>query len=110
MRKILVATLMLISFTACGEANVDVADWQEDLDYYAQQMAIRHIDPFHAISRNNFEAEITRIKNSVSSKTKNEVIIEFMRLTRKIDDGHTSIPLWGSDIDSFPLELKFFGE
>lgn len=105
----LAAAWMALLLSSCGYAQDNVARWQEDIDFYAEKLIEGHIDPFHTLSQASFDDEIGRIRESVSHKVENEILIELMRLTRKINDGHTSFPLWGREFASFPLELIFFG-
>jgi hypothetical protein len=43
--------------------------------------------------------EIARIKTDIRQKNEDEILVDLMRLTRKINDGHTSFPLWGREFD-----------
>lgn len=106
----LVLGWMVLLFVSCGYAQDDVARWQEDIDFYAEKLVARHIDPFHTLSQASFNEEIAKIKASVPHRTENEILIELMRLTRKINDGHTSFPLWGREQLRFPLGVKLFGK
>lgn len=104
----LTAVLMALLLSSCGYAQDNAIRWHEDIDVYAEKLIEGHIDPFHTLPQKVFDDEIVRIRESVPYKTENEILIELMRLTRKINDGHTSFPLWGHEYDSFPLELKLF--
>ncbi|QBL08202.1 peptidase S41 [Rheinheimera sp. D18] len=103
------AVWVALLLSSCGYAQDDTTRWQEDVDVYAKKLIEGHIDPFHTLSQERFDDEIVRISENIPHKTENEILIELMRLTRKINDGHTSFPLWGLEYDSFPLELKLFG-
>ncbi len=109
MRKFAAVSITLL-LSACGYPQDKVTRWQEDVDYYANELIEGHIDPFHTLSESSFNEEILRIKSSIPHRTENELLVELMRLTRKISDGHTSFPLWGPKHDSFPFRLKMFGE
>ena len=108
MVKVAVVWVALL-LSSCGYAQDNVTRWQEDIDVYSEKLIEGHIDPFHTLSKERFDNEIAKIRGSIPNKTENEILIELMRLTRKIDDGHTSFPLWGQEYDTFPLELKLFG-
>ena len=95
--------------SASGHTQDNVAEWKEDIDFYAEKMVSNHIDSFHSISRSRFNEEILRIKNDLPNKTENETLIALMRLTRSLGDGHTSFPLWGAKDARFPIEVKLFG-
>lgn len=100
---------MMLLISSYGYAQDNVVRWQEDINFYAENLIKGHIDPFHTLSQASFDSEVARIKEGVTHQTENEILIELMRLTRKINDGHTSFPLWGRDYARFPLELKLFG-
>ncbi|CAM4431462.1 hypothetical protein [Pseudoalteromonas ostreae] len=101
--------LMAVLLSSCGYSQDNATRWQEDVDIYAKKLIEGHIDPFHTLTQERFDNEIVRIRESIPHKTENEILIDLMRLTRKINDGHTSFPLWGLEYDSFPLKLKLFG-
>lgn len=106
----LAAVWMALLLSSCGNAQDKVTRWQEDVDYYAEKLIEGHIDLFHTLSESSFNEEILRIKSSIPHRTENELLVELMRLTRKISDGHTSFPLWGPEHASFPVRLKVYGE
>lgn len=107
MKKVLFLTLFY-SLDLFAMTESDAGRWVKDIDAYSAGILLHHIDPFHSISKDYFEIEIKNIKRGLSSKTENEVVVELMRLTNKINDGHTSFPLWGHSLNSFPVELKIF--
>ncbi len=81
----------------------EITDWQVDIDVYARTFPARHIDAFDQISEATFNRRLQALKASLASKSRVEVIIELMRLTRAVGDGHTGVPLWQQDMDSFSL-------
>jgi len=109
MKWLLLVALSALSFGSVGIEKSQMKDWQEDLSYYAEQLPKLHIDPFHAISQQTFTAEIERLKKSLSGLSRNQLLVELMRLTHRIDDGHTSFPLWGAELHRFPVDLKVIG-
>ncbi len=105
-----VGVLVMVLLSSCGHAVNDAADWREDIGVYANLLAERHIDLYHSIDQLSFANEIARIKASVPTLTTDQTLIELMRLTRSINDGHTSFPLWGWEHSSFPLKLKLLDD
>ncbi len=97
-----------IFLSSCGYAKDNVSNWEEDIDFYAEKLVAGHIDAFHTISKKSFGEEVLRIKSGLPHKTENEILIDLMRLTRRVSDGHTSFPLWGREHARFPVELKLF--
>ncbi len=100
---------MLASIAVFGLTDDEVKRWTEDVDVYSRELIHHHIDPFHTISRDAFDAEIARIKQSLPQKSTNQVLVDLMALTHSINDGHTSFPLWNRVLNHFPLELKMLG-
>lgn len=106
MRLSLSILLSMISLHCFGITDIEVKSWQDDLEFYSLNLSENHIDLYHTVSEQNFNGEITQLKNSLSSLTKNQILVELMKLTHKIGDGHTSFPLWGANLKSFPIQLK----
>ncbi len=107
MKKVLFLTLFY-SLDLFAMTESDAGRWVKDIDAYSAGILLHHIDPFHSVSKDYFETEIKNVKRGLSEKTENEVVVELMRLTNRINDGHTSFPLWGRSLNSFPVELKIF--
>ena len=96
----------MTSLHCYGVNDVEIENWKADLEFYSKNMSEKHIDLYHTISRQSFNEEVTQLKGSLSSLKKNQLLIELMRLTHKIGDGHTSIPLWGANLKSYPIQLN----
>lgn len=97
---ILFLLLSLITFSQSAEAH-----WIEDIDFYKSQLEKKHIDLYNKINKTAFEKEIQKIKTDVQSKNDLAIIIDLMRLTRKIGDGHTAFSLRGLETHLFPFEI-----
>lgn len=110
LRRSLLILLSLFSLSCIGGTKLEVKNWQNDLDIYAQQLSEKHIDLYHTFSEQNFKNEITQLKGSLPALTKNQLLVELMKLTHKIGDGHTSFPLWGAKLKSFPIQLKVLND
>lgn len=107
MMKVCLSVWLLLILSNHGFAQSDrVEHWQQDIDYYAEQMVARHIDPFSVLSESDFRAELKRIRSTLSHKTDNQILIDLMRLTRRIGDGHTAFPLWKETFERFPIRFK----
>ena len=106
MRLSLSILLSMISLHCFGITDLEVKSWQDDLEFYSQNLFEKHIDLYHTISKQNFNGDVAQLKSSLSSLTKNQLLVELMKLTHKIGDGHTSFPLWGANLKSFPIQLK----
>lgn len=105
MRTFLIATLSLLISSNTFSQSIDIESWTKDIDLYMTNLEQNHIDLYHTISKVEFEKEIQEIKSTLNKKSDVEVIIDLMRLTRKIGDGHTAFSLRGVETYLFPIEI-----
>ncbi|RKR13076.1 peptidase S41-like protein [Maribacter vaceletii] len=111
MRNKLTAFLAVffLAFICNGQ---DVEEWIEDIDYYHKTLEIKHINLYHTISKNQFTSEIEKLKSNIPQLTNFQITTELMRLTHKVGagkrDGHTSVPLWGVNLNKFPIKFYDF--
>ncbi|NRA70890.1 MAG: peptidase S41 [Gammaproteobacteria bacterium] len=89
-----------------GDPLADVKRWENDIDFYVENLTDKHIDLFHSISKQEFSNELIKLKRSLSTMTTNQVLVAMMKLTHSIGDGHTSFPLWNANLKRFPFQLK----
>ena len=81
-------------------------DWQEDLHVYRTALAQKHIDAFHQLPESEMDAYLSKLSSSLLVLTQEQLWVELMRLTQRIGDGHTSVPLWQQETQNFPFEVK----
>lgn len=108
MSRFTLLLLLLLPVSAWGLSEQEVIDWREDIAFYEQQMLALHIDPFHSLSRTEFEAELDRIRQSLPTTSRMALLIDLMRLTSRIGDGHTSLPVGNQGLQRLPLTLQIF--
>ena len=96
-------TFLQLSFVNAQQNRV--LAWQEDIQAYQAGLEAKHIDVYNNVSKQDFESELTRIKESVQEKTDFEIMLDLMRLTRRIGDGHTSVSL--ENIKPITILLKY---
>lgn len=105
--RIWLSAWVILILSNHGFAQDDrVIHWQQDIDHYAEQLVARHIDPFNKISESDFRAELQRIRAHIPNNTDNQILTDLMRLTRRIGDGHTSLPLWKGVLERFPIRFR----
>ena len=105
MRKYLIAALSLLISSNTFSQAIDIESWTKDIDFYKTNLEHSHIDLYNTISKVEFEKEIQQIKSTLHKKNDVGVIIDLMRLTRKIGDGHTAFSLRGVETHLFPIEI-----
>ncbi len=105
MRRILIATLSFLISSNAFTQSLDIESWTKDIDFYKTNLEKNHIDLYNTISKVEFENEIRQIKSTLNKKSDVDIIIDLMRLTRKIGDGHTAFSLRGVETNLFPIEI-----
>jgi len=98
--------LSILSIQCFALTDLEMKNWKDDLEFYSQNMPKKHIDLYHTISEHEFRTGIIQLKSKLPTLTKNQLLVELMKLTHNIGDGHTSLPLWGANLKSFPIQLK----
>lgn len=101
---LLILTINLLSFPQ----NLDKKKWLDDIEQYKKGIEKYHINPFSKISKTEFEVDIKKLKSKINEFSDIEIIIELMKITRKIGDGHTAVSLRGQDVHFFPFEVMNF--
>ena len=105
MRRFVIAILSFLISSNAFSQSIAVESWTKDIDFYKTNLELNHIDLYNSISKEEFEKEIQQIKSTLNKKSDAEVIIDLMRLTRKIGDGHTAFSLRGVETHLFPIEI-----
>ncbi len=103
--RYLIITLFFLFASNVFAQSIEINSWVVDIDYYKTKLEQNHIDLYNNISQVEFEKEIKQIKSTLNTKNDAEVIIDLMRLTRKIGDGHTAFSLRGVETHLFPIEI-----
>ncbi len=105
--------VLLILLSSCTRQNATTGlnpdAWRDDLRYLARELADRHVNAFHTVSRENFAAEVARLDAAIPSLNGDEVLVGFMRIVALIGDGHTHLDLPPS-FRRYPVELRWFGD
>ena len=81
--------------------------WRQDLHYLASELPRLHINAFHAISKEEFEKEVSRIDSEIPNLQPREIKIELRKLVALIGDGHTQFE-WLSGFYSFSVPLQLY--
>lgn len=102
---LMVLMLLCISNLVWGSESVVKNQWLEDIDVYAEQLEKNHINLFHSVSKEDFHHKIESLRGQLTTLSENEILVRLMELTRMVEDGHTSFPLWGPQLHKFPLKF-----
>jgi hypothetical protein len=91
--------------------RAQVAAWRDDLTYMAREMARRHKNLYHTVSRARFDSAITALSRRVPWLERHQIIVEMARIVALVGDGHTNIaPTRDPKIGfhTLPIQLYFF--
>lgn len=106
--KYLLSVCVLFGLTAPALAlpEAELEAWQDDIAMYAQEIEARHIDVFHTLPEEDFQAAIASLLSALPDLTEDEIIARLMHLHHSLGDGHTAIPLWNYGYHRYPVEFK----
>ena len=66
-----VGLMLLVFLSSCGTQNpnpqISSDAWREDLRYLARELPSRHVNAFHSVSRETFDAEVARQRSDRKS-------------------------------------------
>jgi hypothetical protein len=83
--------------------------WREDLRHLARKLPRRHVNAFHTVSRETFDAEVARLDAAVPHLNGDDVLVGFMTVVALIGDGHTHLDLPPNSL-RYPVEMQWFGD
>jgi hypothetical protein len=102
--------LLLISctYSAFAVDPTEAKKWREDIDFYHATLANKHLNLYHSISEKDFTDEVITLKHRLADLTEPQIVMELMRLTRLVNDGHTSFSIMSQSHHHFPMRFKLF--
>jgi hypothetical protein len=115
--RLAAAAALAVLAGACGGASAGApADpaLVADVDALVLHVAGRHVDPWHAIPRGDFEAAAGAMKERLPDLGPDAVLVELMRLVALLGerDGHSGIfpldPSHARELHLYPLRLYAF--
>ncbi|WP_431134655.1 S41 family peptidase [Psychroserpens mesophilus] len=98
---------LLLSINGLFAQTSNKINWKEDLKIYKASLEQKHIDLYHSVTKEEFVYEWNKIYNNVDSLNDFEIILELMRLTRRVNDGHTAVSLRNMATHRFPFEIEY---
>jgi len=92
---------VIVSALPATELN----DWVEDINYFQLELQKRHVNLYHSISEERLNTELTQLKSNLGDLSENQLLVEMMRISRLIGDGHTMVAFWEQDIGFYPFRF-----
>ena len=112
--------LLALSFAGCSESGtpnpvISPATreemWSNDIDVFAIELPRRHVNLFANISREEFNGEVSSLRQSVSQLDDAEIILGLARIVAGVGDAHTTLSVPASaPFHVFPLDLYWFSD
>jgi hypothetical protein len=100
------AALLFACSAELAQPPDKVQRWSEDIDSYRAQLQEKHINLYHSVSSEQFSSALEGLKKSLPDLNEQQVLVELMRISRLVGDGHTQIAFWEGDNDYFPFRLQ----
>lgn len=110
-RSLILISFIVLSFCSSRNSQTQLSSeaWRDDLHYLARELPSRHVNAFHTVSRETFDAEVSRLDADIPRLNGDEIIVGLMRIVALVGDGHTHLDLPPSYL-RYPLELQWFGD
>jgi hypothetical protein len=87
----------------------DAHKWRDDLHYLSVEMPKRHKNLFHSMTREQFDAAVSRLNERIPSLTRNQILVELARIVAMVGDGHTSLfPFLNPTLSLHRYPIKFY--
>lgn len=120
MSRILLMISLLAAFTFSQQhdpiaapplLDQSVEKWRADIKFFRDEFPKLHVNPFHALSRARFDAELDALSNDLPKLPGEQIVARFMRLIAEVRDGHCSLAndtLLSSD--AIPLRFGIYSD
>ena len=89
--------------------SVTKEEWHADLAYFAKELPKRHLNAFHAVTREQFDRAVKELDAGIAVANDDAIVVGFQRITSMIGDGHTGVhipPNW----HRLAIQLQPFGD
>jgi tetratricopeptide (TPR) repeat protein len=112
-RKSLTVCFALALSVLCQASTVtpiEAEQWREDLHYFAEQAPQVHKNLFHAMTLEQFDAAVKSLDERIPTLSRDQVIVEIMRIVAMTGDGHTYVEIHrpSPNFRPYPVKLYWF--
>ena len=90
--------------------GMDVEKWREDLRFLASELPAKHLNLFHHLPREEWDAQVAELDARIGELDDVEVAAEFQRLIVLVGDAHTTVQYGSAPFagKGAPIELHWF--
>lgn len=82
--------------------------WRADIRFLASEIARHHRDPYHAITKSEFDGRVGALVGRVPDADEDEIVVGLQSLAAAIGDGHTFLAA-SERYRRYPLRLFWYG-
>lgn len=92
-----------------SNSSLSKAQWREDLQYLARELAKRHKNLYHSVSKEKFDEMVSKLDAEIPALQDYQIVVRLLEITAKVGDGHTTVvlPDWFTIL---PFRLYWFGD
>ena len=83
--------------------------WHDDVAHFARELPKRHMNAFHAVSREAFDAAVKELDLSIDTASDDAIVAGLMRLASMVGDGHTTVHI-PSNWHRLAIVMQPFGD
>lgn len=104
--------LLLITSPLSAQLDLPAADWREDLRFLQKTVHQDYPFLFKKTTPEAFDAEVEKLYAAIPTLENHEIIVGLARLVSSFKYGHTSLRLYGENINfhRLPLNLYYFND
>jgi hypothetical protein len=110
--RLLPLVALLFASAAVAETTapppMDAEKWRADLRFFAGQLPKVHMNAFHVMTREQFEAAVRDLDQRIPSLGRTQIVVGFAKLVAMVADGHTHINPASMGVRVYPLHLYSF--
>jgi len=125
--QIIAILCIAIIFSSCGVAKKDNAltlsnvsnltneQWIEDINYLEKNLAKKHTNVYHTITKEEYEKEFSDLKKEVPELKEYEIKLKLAQIVASVGDAHTALRVnlearFKDGTNLYPFQLHWFGD
>lgn len=86
----------------------EIRRWREDLDVLVRNLLAIHPNPFHTVASQQWAGWVTHLRNGLPALARHQIVVELMRLSAAIGDGHTGVMPWRDPVGFHTLPIALY--
>jgi tetratricopeptide (TPR) repeat protein len=112
LRRTTILPCLVLFFCVLSNASpvtsAEAAKWRDDLHYFAEQAPQVHKNLYHAMTREQFDTAVKTLDQRIPTLSRDQIIVEIMRIVAMIGDGHTYVPVQEAPTSFRHYAVKFY--